>query len=647
MLSTRVVWMCLMVVACITSIQGQTVIAFQGAEPGDSWAYTASGASSIALSEAQSAANYTDGTQSIVMGGLSGGGSCMSGGTGNGQSISNVITFSAVDVSTSTNFTRELTFNFGNRFPDCGGTGFDAGENLVITPMFNGVAQAPITVFTGSNNAILDIQQTSYSYSIPPCVTSFAFELQINLNRDDEFLFVDDVSLYTPGFNAAPVLECWETQTFNSTTNTCETTGTQPLPPVVECWQSTSFNSATCSWDITGTQPQQPIAVNCWDDYQLDNTLCQWINIGSQPAQPPNVNCWDDYQFDATLCAWVNQGSQPQQPAALNCWDAFVFNVGSCQWDNTGTQPVAPTNLECGLTAVFNETSCAWDLTPIIPQPTPTNCWDDYIFNTTLCSWENIGAEPEEPAVACYETAVFNTTICSWEVLGTQPAVPATACYETASFNEASCSWEVTGTQPEEPTVACYETATFNNFSCAWDVNGVPFAIQISPFSLSDFAPWSTTFSLLATNDVASYEWYLDAELVSTTETFDHIFSDAGEYNVLVSAVSSGGCEATDTLTLTLQPFASQLIIPSCFTPNFDGINDLFAVEAEHLSSFEMLIYNRWGELLYQTNSLLPGWRGFSDNGYSYPDGVYEYRISATGKDGQVYQRTGGVMLIR
>ncbi len=647
MLSKRVAWLCFLVVACIASVQGQTVIAFQGAEPGDTWSYTASSASAIGQAEAQSSANYTDGSQSIVMGGFSGGGSCLSGGSGNGASIANILTFSEVDLSTSTNFTRALTFNFGNRFPECGGTGFDAGEDLLLTPIFNGVLQPSLVVLTGSNNTTLDIHQTSYAYSIPPCVTSFSFQLQINLNRDDEFIFIDDVSLSTPGFNTPPVLQCWETQTYNTTTGTCEITGTQPLPPVVECWQSTSFNSTTCSWDITGTQPQQPNTVNCWDEYLLDDALCQWVNLGVQPAQPQNVNCWDNYQFDSTPCAWVNQASQPQQPASANCWDAFVFNAATCQWDNIGTQPIQPTNIACGLTAVFNETTCVWDLTPTIPEPSPTNCWDDFNFNTTLCSWENIGNEPIEPTVACYETAVFNTTTCSWDVLGTQPVVPATTCYETATFNDADCIWEVTGTQPEQPTVACYETATFNNSSCTWEVTGVPFTIEISPFSLSDFAPWSTTFSLLATNNVASYEWVLDDALVSTTETFDYIFSDAGIYNVLVSAVSSGGCVATDTLALTLQPNESYFIMPSCFTPNFDGINDLFAVEAENLSTFQMLIYNRWGELLFQTNSLLPGWRGFSDNGYSYPDGVYEYRINATGKDGQVYQRSGGVTLIR
>ena len=165
--------------------------------------------------------------------------------------------------------------------------------------------------------------------------------------------------------------------------------------------------------------------------------------------------------------------------------------------------------------------------------------------------------------------------------------------------------------------------------------------------SLSDFAPWSTTFSLLATNEVASYEWVLDDVLVSTNETFDHTFTEAGQYSVFVSAISSGGCVATDMLTLALQPFDSQLIIPSCFTPNFDGINDLFTVVAENLATFEMLIYNRWGELLFQTNSIDPGWLGFSDKGYSYPDGVYDYRINATGKDGQVYERSGSVTLIR
>jgi gliding motility-associated-like protein len=205
----------------------------------------------------------------------------------------------------------------------------------------------------------------------------------------------------------------------------------------------------------------------------------------------------------------------------------------------------------------------------------------------------------------------------------------------------------VTGTQPLEPAVECWQTASFDNLSCEWEVTGVPFSVEISSLSFSDVAPWSASFSLEATHAIASSEWKLDGVVVSSEETWDYLFTDAGDYQLVVSAVSTNGCIASDVLTIILEPNTSQLIIPGSFTPNFDGINDLFTVVAENIVKFEMLIYNRWGELLFQTNSIEPGWLGFSDIGYSYPDGTYAYVIDAVGKDGQVYHLTGGITLFR
>jgi gliding motility-associated-like protein len=146
---------------------------------------------------------------------------------------------------------------------------------------------------------------------------------------------------------------------------------------------------------------------------------------------------------------------------------------------------------------------------------------------------------------------------------------------------------------------------------------------------------------------LASAEWFLDGVLVSSAETFDYLFAEAGEFELTIVAQSAGGCVTTDRLTIILEPNTSELIIPGSFTPNFDGVNDLFTVVAENIVKFEMLIYTRWGELLFQTNSLEPGWLGFSDIGYFYPDGIYLYRVNALGKDGQVYERTGSVTLLR
>jgi gliding motility-associated-like protein len=178
-------------------------------------------------------------------------------------------------------------------------------------------------------------------------------------------------------------------------------------------------------------------------------------------------------------------------------------------------------------------------------------------------------------------------------------------------------------------------------------VTGIPFSVEISASSFSDIAPWQTSFSMEATHAVVSSEWMLDGVVVSSGETFDYLFADAGEYELIVSTVSTSGCIATDKITIILDPNTSHLIIPGSFTPNFDGINDLFTVVAENLATFEMFIYNRWGELVFQSSSVEPGWTGFSDIGYFYPDGLYVYRINALGEDGQVYNLSGGITLFR
>lgn len=179
----------------------QVTVGFQGGEPGDSWGYTSTGASALALYEATMTPNKVTGTQSLVVGGNTGGGNCFDTGSGNGPATPRTFTFNALDVSSSSNYTRTLTFNWGNRFPACSGTGWDSGENLVFRAYHDGVAQAPVTLATGNNNAQFSIHSNQYTWSIPACVTSFYFVLSITTNRADELLFLDDVRVTTPEFN--------------------------------------------------------------------------------------------------------------------------------------------------------------------------------------------------------------------------------------------------------------------------------------------------------------------------------------------------------------------------------------------------------------------------------------------------------------
>lgn len=87
--------------------------------------------------------------------------------------------------------------------------------------------------------------------------------------------------------------------------------------------------------------------------------------------------------------------------------------------------------------------------------------------------------------------------------------------------------------------------------------------------------------------------------------------------------------------------------IPSAFTPNGDGLNDIFLVNADFVpQSFEMNIYNRRSTLVFHSNNIGAGWDG-KLNGHTLPNGVYIYVIRFTNPDGQMQQKTGQVMLLQ
>jgi gliding motility-associated-like protein len=90
--------------------------------------------------------------------------------------------------------------------------------------------------------------------------------------------------------------------------------------------------------------------------------------------------------------------------------------------------------------------------------------------------------------------------------------------------------------------------------------------------------------------------------------------------------------------------------VPNIFTPNGDGVNDYFfprRLLSKSLATFGMHIYNRWGQLVYETKNIDgQGWDG-ALNGVQQPGGVYVYLIEATFEDGQIEQHSGNVTILR
>lgn len=119
-----------------------------------------------------------------------------------------------------------------------------------------------------------------------------------------------------------------------------------------------------------------------------------------------------------------------------------------------------------------------------------------------------------------------------------------------------------------------------------------------------------------------SYEW----QTGQTSKTIS--ITRAGNYGF--SFIDFGGCIQSDTVYVTAILPEASMFIPNTFTPNGDGINELFKVVSEEVEEFEIRIYNRWGQLVYMSENPDEGWNGSLMNSGEYylSDGVYPYIIN-------------------
>lgn len=113
-----------------------------------------------------------------------------------------------------------------------------------------------------------------------------------------------------------------------------------------------------------------------------------------------------------------------------------------------------------------------------------------------------------------------------------------------------------------------------------------------------------------------------------------------------VIGTNENGCSASDELTIFLFKDA-EITIPNAFSPNQDGLNDIFNIEYSYgfiLDNF--MIFNRWGEMVFYTQDSSIGWDG-TFSGYAQPIGSYIYILTGHSSSGEAIQKTGNITLIK
>ncbi len=162
-------------------------------------------------------------------------------------------------------------------------------------------------------------------------------------------------------------------------------------------------------------------------------------------------------------------------------------------------------------------------------------------------------------------------------------------------------------------------------------------------FGSGEFSQLQATFS----NDF-TYEWSPCGSLDDCNIHDPQAMPESTTtYTVTVS--NEEGCFAENDVTVVVinpdcqEPF---VFVPTAFSPNNDGENDVLYVRGNNLESVTFAIYNRWGQKVFETNDKNIGWSGTFKNEF-LPPGVYGYFLKAKCFNGQDYFKKGNVTLIR
>lgn len=147
----------------------------------------------------------------------------------------------------------------------------------------------------------------------------------------------------------------------------------------------------------------------------------------------------------------------------------------------------------------------------------------------------------------------------------------------------------------------------------------------------------------------ATFEWLVDDEVVAIGPSVDFNISDFGthEASVCLRVISAFGCE--DVFCRTIELSESLVIyVPTAFTPDQDGINEVWVPVVTGAVEYECSVYNRWGERVFYSETPGEPWLGDIDSGaYFGMNEVYTWHLKVKGVDRDVKELRGHVVMIR
>lgn len=229
---------------------------------------------------------------------------------------------------------------------------------------------------------------------------------------------------------------------------------------------------------------------------------------------------------------------------------------------------------------------------------------------------------------------------------------------QTLTYQWSPSSLILSGQGTPNPVVSPPRDTTFtvwvtNQLGCTFSANILVDVISKLPSLEAVAKPYSISYGdtsqlALIADGVAKFNWELDSTLSDPTSSTPLAFPlETTIYKVI--AEDSNGCKVRDTVIVFVYRTPCKqggVFLPNAFSPNGDGINDVLFVRSLRITELYLAIYDRWGQLMFETRDQAKGWDG-TYGGKQLDSGVFGFYMKARCDDGEWIEKKGNISLLK
>ncbi len=301
-----------------------------------------------------------------------------------------------------------------------------------------------------------------------------------------------------------------------------------------------------------------------------------------------------------------------------------------------------PANANIGNNNVITYLTHSMPTASLCPDTSAMRIQVNDIPNVSIVSNSEKGCAPVE---VIFNTPSVNNGTGLWNLGdGSEPlqGLTVTHLYTTPGSYTVSFNYQ--------DDIGCATQAFLANPIIVYEVPKANFSYSPDDITIANPEVQFSNLSTILGNN--TYQWQMSNLYQLNDVNPKVVFPQAGDYEIVLTATTIHGCK--DVVSKMIQVKNDYgIYIPSSFSPNFDGLNDvfipIFSPYGLDLKTYEMEVFDRWGHSMFLTKDFTKGWDGTVLNKGDEPlkQDVYVYKLRYKDIDGKIHNKTGHVTLMK